>query len=53
MSLVGELDLMLMQVTSFLRVYWQISPWYLVGLEMKGVELAPGVKEDLLSAQWL
>lgn len=37
----------------FPQVYWKISPWYLVELEMEGLEMAPGVKEDLLSAQWL
>ena len=27
MALVGELDLAQTQVTSFLRVFWQLSPW--------------------------
>ena len=26
-SLVVELDLMWMQITSFLRMYWQLPPW--------------------------
>lgn len=48
---VWELGLTWMQVMSVLRVCWQLSPWFCVGLEMEGLELAPGVRQVFLSAQ--
>ena len=34
----GRATLTWMQVTSFHRVSWQVSPWQVVGLEMEGLE---------------
>ena len=41
-----------MQVTTFLRVCWQLSPWQEVELEKEGLGLEPGVSQGFPSAQW-
>ena len=48
----GRVGFDMTQVTSFLRVCWQLSPWWGVGLEMEGLKLEPGVRQDFPSAQW-
>ena len=40
-------------VTSFLRVCWQLSPWEEVGLDMGGLGPEPGVTWFFPSALWL
>ena len=49
MPLVGELDLMWMQVMSFLMICWPLSPWYGMGLEIEKLELVLDIKLDFLS----
>lgn len=51
-ALVGELDLAGTKVVSFLREYWQISPWLEVKLETERVELESSVIWGFPPAQW-
>ena len=50
MPLVGELDFTRTQVVSFLMLCWQLSFLVWVGLEIKGLELEPGVRQNFPSA---
>ena len=52
MPLTGELDLMWMQVTSFLKVCWQLSSLWEWRLEVQGLELELAVRWDFPSPQW-
>lgn len=52
LPLVWNLDLIGTQFTSYSRVFWQLSPWYEVELEMEGLEPEPSVRQAS-SAQWL
>ena len=53
MPLVGGLDLLWIQVVSFLRVCWQLPPWWgLWGWRWERLELDPGVRWDLPCAHW-
>ena len=52
MPLVGELDLMEVQIMSFPMVCWQLLPCWDVELEMKRLELLRSVRYIFPSAQW-
>ena len=52
-ALVGELDLRWAQATSSCGVCWQPPPWWVVGLELEGLEPDPGVIWDVSYAHWL